>query len=44
LDASLSLSALFKVYGRNESIEYMNNVDFVKIEEGLKISTFLIGS
>ena len=41
---SLSLSALFKLYGRNVSIEYMNNIDFVITESGLVRSAYLISS
>ncbi len=43
-DESWFLSALFKVYGRNVSIEYMNNIDFVITELGLFSSFILISS
>ena len=42
MDAFLSLSALFKLYGMNVSIEYKNNIDFVNSEEGFLRSANLI--
>ncbi len=44
LDASPSLSAWFKVFGRNVSIEYMNKIDFVITEEGFSRSSYSISS
>jgi hypothetical protein len=40
LDGSLSLSALFKLYGRKVSIEYMNNIDFEIFESGFSNSSY----
>ena len=42
LEASFSLTALFKLYGKNDSIEYMNRMALVILESGLSRSLLFI--